>query len=256
MPTGKVVTITQLLQAAAAILLVWRLLHFQLAGTMRAMAALQLWTAVISFGSSALYKYPQLYGTVFSISLPLNALLMILAVRELFGLVFSRYPGIQTMGRRAVYVSVSVSFLFTYGIKAILGQNPGRTGLSFGAMLVERTAVFTLALFILIILFFLSRYPMRMTRNFSVSCSLFCTMFLSEAFVLFFETTNPRGAYMPDLDLAQVVVSIICLLCWSFLLQPASADAPVVRRHKPESEQQLLDQLDALNRILSRAARH
>jgi hypothetical protein len=256
MPNGKIVTITQLLQAAAAILLVGRLLHFQLAGTMRAMAAWQILTVALSLGTSALYDYPRIYGYLFSVTLPLNAVLMVLAVTELFGLVFSRYPGIRTMGRRAVYVSVVTSALIAYAVLAILGQYGGKKGISYYAMLAERSTVFTLALFILIILFFLSRYPMQMPRNFSVSCSLFCTVFLSEAFVLFFETTNPRGAFVPDLDLAQVVVSIVCLISWAFLLKPESVAEPEVRRPNGESEEQLLAQLESLNRLLSRAARH
>jgi len=257
MATGKVVSITQLLQAAAAILLVWRLLHFQLAGSMRAMATLQVWTVVQSLAASILYyNYPRLYVTEFAFAVPLNALLMILAVIELFGLVFSRYPGIRTVGRRAVFVSVAVSVSLTYAVVTVFGQYGGKRGNSFNTMLIERSTVFTLALFILIVLFFLSRYPMRMPRNFTVSCSLFCTVFLSEAFVLFLETTSRRGPYMPDLDSAQVIVSIVCLLFWAFLLQPASAEEPKENTPELESEQQLLAQLESLNRLLSRAARH
>ncbi len=257
MPIGQVTTIMQLLQAACAILVAWRLSHFHLAGTMKAMALWQLWTAILSLGTYFLLSYYQPgYTWMFLTGIPIDAVLMVAAVREMFNMVFSRYPAIRNVGRTAMYVAVTLVVTLSYLLPALVGRYEGKKGPSYYMLIMERSTVFTLVLFILVILFFLSRYPLQLPRNFTVSCSLFCTMFLSQAVVQVIQTTSRDRMADPSLNLAQVIVSIICLICWTLLLQPAAKDTVPSVRPNVESEEELLSQLESLNRLLSGATRH
>ena len=95
------------------------------------------------------------------------------SVAELFPLVFARYPGIRTAGRRIMYCSVAFAVTCSLVVATTFASNQNTTSKIVFLMVAKRSTVFSLALFILAVLAILSRYPVRMPRNFSVACSMF-----------------------------------------------------------------------------------
>ena len=253
MDLPTVMTYFQLLQAAAALTLAWRLLHFRLHREMRWMLAVQLWTAAYSIGAANISFPREVYKYFYLGVIPPLCIMSILAVRELFSLVFERYPGISTALRWAMYLSVGLSLVASLLLTGYLGYLPATGHLIFYTVTAERAISFSLALFILCILYFLSKYPLQLPRNFSVSAALFCVIFLTDTITLalaMFPKTFERGL----LDLLQTGVVSVSLAIWAYRLQPGEdscrPDPPKVSRHE---ETILLEQLQSFNRLLDKA---
>ena len=180
----------------------------------------------------------------------------IFAIRELFALTFHRYPGIRTVGRwatyGAVFLALAIALLAT---RLFWGRGPGgRSADLFYFEVSQRSVVFTLAFVIASILLFLSKYPLRLSRNTLVSSVFFSVLFLSEASQLLIDSLSP-GLFNSYADWAEVIFVIVCLLTWAALLRPEPAGAPERIKFSTPREDHLLQQLDALNQMMTRAAR-
>ena len=117
----------------------------------------------------------------------------------------------------------------------------------------QRSIVFSLAVVIVAIVFVLSKYPLRLNRNTYVSCAFFSAMFLSQAGDLFFDALT-RNLYNRYADWTADFIIAFCLVAWAALLRPQTAPVARVAFADPQ-EDRLLQQLDALNQLMSRAAR-
>ena len=120
--------------------------------------------------------------------------------------------------------------------------------------IVQRSVVFSLAILILTILYFLSRYPLRLPQNTYISSAFFSALFLSEALQLLIDSLQPLLSNF-YLDSVQTAFAAVCLGAWAGLLQPEKAAAPSRVSFTSAHEAQLLEQLESLNQILARAAR-
>ena len=111
-----------------------------------------------------------------------------------------------------------------------------------------------LAVVILILMLFLSRYPLHLGRNTMVASGFFSAMFLAQAVVRLIDSVSPH-LFAGYADYSEVGFTSLCFLGWGFMLQAADAPAPTrVPVNKPR-EAELLQQLESLNQILSRSAR-
>jgi hypothetical protein len=152
-------------------------------------------------------------------------------------------------------------------LTASLGFAPDRSHGSqhlFYIEVVQRSVVFTLAVVILAVMFALSRYPLHLGRNSIVSSVFFSAIFLSDAGRLLVDSLSSR-LYNQFADLTEATVIFLCLGTWAVLLRRATADELVMDTKVAErprlafanpAEAQLLSELDSLNRLLTRAARH
>jgi hypothetical protein len=120
--------------------------------------------------------------------------------------------------------------------------------------LARRSIVLSVALFILFILYSLSRYPLKLGRNICVSSALFSILFLGQAAQLLIDSFS-SNLYSRLIDVADVIFGAACTLVWAALLRSEPAPSPVVVKYSTGQEEQLLHQLDSLNRLLTRAAR-
>ena len=253
MDLPTVVTYFQLLQAAAALALAWRLLHFRLHREMSWMLGVQLWTAASSIGAANISFAQENYSYLYLIAIPPACIMNVLAVRELFALVFNNYPGIRTALRWAMYVAVGVSLSASLILTWYLGYVPARSHTIFYTVMADRAVSFSLALFILCILYFLSKYPLRLPRNFSVSTAFFCVIFLTDTVTLAL-AMFPKSIDRQAVDIVQTAIVAVSLGIWAYQLQPPndsnSFTAPGGTRH---DETILLEQLQSFNRVLGKA---
>ena len=245
---------TALVEAAAAAIAVARLLSLQLAGIFPALLSFLSVIAVSAAAGSFLSPASRSYFWLYAAQTPVYCILAVVAARELFAVVFKKYPGIRTAGKMAIYSCAGFAS-FVSVVFALLHRGP-RTFFTHLVYieLARRSIILSVALFILFILYSLSRYPLKLGRNIRVSSALFSILFLGQATQLLIDSFS-SNLYSRQVDVADVIFGAACTLVWAALLRSEPAPAPVVVKYSSAQEDQLLHQLDSLNRLLSRAAR-
>jgi hypothetical protein len=178
-------------------------------------------------------------------------------VRELYRLVLADYKGLQTVGRWAMTVSVVCGV--TIAIMTLLPRiQPSMPQVSKAMGVViyaERGLNTALAVFIILLLAILSRYPIRLRRNVRVHAVIYSIFFLSST------ASSMARAVMglksvEVLATAHVVVQAGCILAWLFLLNRAGEETPATKPAIADKDQErLLLQLQGLNAAFLRVSR-
>ena len=181
----------------------------------------------------------------------------VLLVRELFRLVLEKYKGLYTLGRWAMYVAMTIAVIIS-GLSLIPRINPSmpqRSKIMFYVIATERGANTALIIFVAVLMLFLSRYPVRLSRNVRIYAWIYSIFFLSNTFVLLMRTLfGLRNA--DAFNDAHLAVAAVCVLSWLFLLTPQGAEA--TSQPAPpgnQYEHRLLTQLDSLNAALLKVGR-
>jgi hypothetical protein len=152
-----------------------------------------------------------------------------------------------------VAIALTASLLLTgfFWSGAALGRAHSRL---FYLEVSQRSIVFTLAFVIVAILVFLSKYPLHLSRNTVVSSVFFGALFLSEASQLLADSLAPR-LNIQYADWSAGVFMSLCMACWAVLLKPETRRVPAQVRFSSPHEDHLLQQLNSLNQLMTRAAR-
>ena len=131
-----------------------------------------------------------LYFWAYIISQPFLFLAYILVVVALYSLVLERYKGLYTFGRWAMYGAVLISTMISMLslLPKIAPSTPEPSRLLYYEIAMERGMDLALVIFILLIVWFLSRYPVPLSRNVVVQTVIYSLLFLSDAVVLLWRT--------------------------------------------------------------------
>jgi hypothetical protein len=178
-------------------------------------------------------------------------ILQILLVRELCGTVLAKHRGICTLGRWVMYggmlVSVGISLL---GLLPRI-QSPMTARSRTLALLTagNRSVNLALAVFLILMLFLVTRYPVRLSRNVMLNTVVFSVFFLSNTFGAIMHTLFDRQLGL-TMDTALTALSTICSLAWLVLLTPAGEETGDWLHFSPDYEKRVLGKLDLLNRVL------
>jgi len=207
--------------------------------------------ALLPFNSDS-HAYSNIYfATVFPLWI-----LYTLVVLELYSLILKDYAGIYGLGQYALYGAIFLSVCLS-----MLSLVPawGKEGFSrvFWMTTVERGVVFSLLVFLLIILMFLSRYPIQLSRNVIIHSIVYTIFFGGDSFIILVRNlVGPSLSVMQTLNTCLVGLGAMCYLIWIFFLTPkGEATVTVLRRSwDPTQEQRLLSQLDSINALLRRTA--
>ncbi len=195
------------------------------------------------------------YALIYLATLPILWVFYILIVLELYSLVLQNYSGIYSLGRwtlyGALFFSVAVSVLTlipTWGNET--------SKLLFWSTTVTRGVDFSLVIFLLLILVFLSRYPVALNRNIIVHCIVYTVFFLGTSMTILVRNVVGHELMRP-LNIVLQVISAGCYLVWIFCLTRAGESRVTMLRHNwsPDDEQRLIEQLNNINATLLRAAR-
>lgn len=196
------------------------------------------------------------YQKVWVLSEPIEWFLYVWMVWELYALVLHDYRGLYAVGRWSLIVAVSAGFLAS-GFTLIIPSHFTRQGhLMTYYYVAERAVYFSLAVFLVTILFLLTRYPITLNRNAIVHSVVFTVYFLSNTIVFLLISTRGQQA-LQIANYAIQAVNVGALATWLALLNPAGEQRPQRLRPAwmPGQEDKLVSQLNTLNLALSRVAR-
>jgi hypothetical protein len=168
----------------------------------------------------------------------------VLIIGELYRVVFREFPGIASISRRYITVTIALAILVSL---LLLRVEQAPAGLVSTFFVFERAIVFSLVLFILLVTTFLVYYPVPLNRNVVVYSIGYAVYFLTKATGLLIRTL---GHYvMPQIATVLLIVASACLLFWLLGLNRRGEQRTVVIGHKwkAEDEQRLLAKLEAIN---------
>jgi hypothetical protein len=198
-----------------------------------------------------------LYQKFWTVTVPLFWLLYLLVVFELCGLILEKHKGLYTLGRWAMYlgIAVAVTLSLLSLLPHIAPAMPQRTRIMGYIYAIERGVDFSLAIFILLILLFLSRYPVPLSRNVVVHSVVFSLFFLSNTLGLLLHSVFGLQL-IREIDLLFMGTSSACVVAWLVLLNAKGEKVQVTTQHFGRGdEERILLQLDSLNDTLLRASR-
>jgi len=173
-------------------------------------------------------------------------------VVELARLILEQYAGLYTVFRWGMLASVIVAASISAAslIPRIKPESPQRSTYLGLFLAGERGLDLSLAIFILVLLLFLSRYPITLSRNVRVHAVIYSVYFLINSSAVLVHTIF--GVHQGEkVNLVFSFVSVGAMVAWLVLLSPAGEAIPeAAKRVTEEHEQRLLAQLDSLNAIL------
>jgi hypothetical protein len=246
--------LVQLVQSVAAWIAIGRLVQFKLA---KKFAALLAWLCVLALSNLAgglLSVASPAYFWIYVFSAPVEAIFAIMAVRELFALVFADYPGIRSVGRWAMYLGVFIAIAASFLVAGVFRRTDSHGSVHLLYLEIsQRSVVFSLVIVIATILFVLSRYPLHLGKNTYVSSAFFSALFLSNAIQLLIDSLQGQ-LYLAEVDRAESGFIVICLISWACMLK-AESPKPVGTGYSTPQEDHLLEQLASLNQLLGRTVR-
>ncbi len=248
---------TELIQAAAAAVAAGRLFYLNLADKFRALFAYLVFVAGINLVSGLVSDTSVAYFWGYIALEAVKCVLGVLAVRELFALSFGNYPGIRTLGRWVIYGGVGLSLAASLLVTGFFWQGAASGRAHSHLFYIEvsiRAVVFSLAVVIISNLLLLSKYPLHLSRNTLVSSVFFSAVFLSEACRLLIDSLAPQ-LFDRYIDASEAAFICVCLVGWALMLSPATESAPAQVRYSSSHEDHLLDQLNALNQLMTRSVR-
>jgi hypothetical protein len=254
MPNADLTTILQVISLIGAAFLIARLL---ITGLWREYPVFfwyfvfripnTLWPLFINFQSNS-----RVYQKVWICTEPVAWLFHVLVVFELCRLVLTGHRGLFTLGKWAMYISLLIAIAIS--VLSLIPKFKPRMTFDTKMMgtwfAVARGIDFALAVFLILLLFFLSRFPVKLKRNVVVHATLYTLFFFGEAFTVFLRTFFGATANHST-SLFLTAFSCACILAWIILLTPqgelVQASFPTF---SPQREQTALRQLENLNATL------
>jgi hypothetical protein len=249
-------TLVSVLQAAtslAAGLTAFRLWHTRLHRRYPILFSYMIFMTIFEFIPQVLNTRHLTYYWIWVCLEPILWALDILVVRELCRVVLEKYPGLVTIGRWGMYGGVAVAAFLSFLslLPHIHSAMPARSRVLAYWIATGRGITFGLAIFLLLMLFALSRYPVHLSRNVILNALLFTLVFLADSLDAILRTVfDVRMS--PWLIAAVSAAEVSCLLLWFFRLSPEGEHTQFSWiRFGPEYEKRVLERLDTLNRIVS-----
>lgn len=197
------------------------------------------------------------YLWFFTLTEPAIWLFYVLVVIELYSLVLERHRGLYTLGRWVLYGGLSISLLLSglALVPELSGGAPQASRLLPIYFAIERGVDFSLLIFLLLILLWLTQYPVPLSRNVLVHSLAYTILFLSNTagllvrVILGYNLSGPVTTFF-------LGVGVVCTTIWLIFLTPKGEEVRVnLPSFGPEHEQRILNQLEALNKTLLKVSR-
>ena len=195
------------------------------------------------------------YARVWVIGQPIEWLLEAGVVLELYQLSLRDYRGLSTVGRWAVIVAFILAVAASSLNLVIPSQTTRQGRLIAFYYVAERGVNFSLVVFLITILFLLTRYPITLNRNTIVHSVVFSGYFFSNTAI--FLLLSMRGsAALRTAQYGTQAVNLIAAGTWLAMLNVAGEQRRQTLRSSwmPGREEHLLNQLNRLNLALLRVS--
>ena len=199
-----------------------------------------------------------LYAYIWAVTEAFSLAFYILVVLELCGLVLEKHQGLYTLGRWAIYLGMAVSVTISMvsllpRIKPEMSQRSKYMGYIFAT---DRGTTFCMAIFLILMLLLISRYPVKLSRNVILHASLYTLFFLCNALDMILLRLLGLPHYAA-VDIGRMTVACFCLVAWSVFLSRKGEETQMNVVHlRPEHEDRLLYQLDAINSTMLKISRN
>ncbi|MCW5965304.1 MAG: hypothetical protein KIT83_14815 [Bryobacterales bacterium] len=177
-----------------------------------------------------------------------------LAIFELYSFALAKYPKLRTASQRVLFLAmviattVSVLSIFPDVQFGSFGEND-----RFLLVNVIRRGVYTsLLVFLVLLVSFITIFPIRLSRNTIVHIIVFSTSFLFITVATL--TVNLKGLdIIPIFNLAAAFVAVVASLVWYFMLTPAgeSVETTMPSRLSANQAGTLLAKLQSINDSLA-----
>jgi hypothetical protein len=198
---------------------------------------------------------PKVYAYFYFASEAILYLLLVLLVMELYNLVLENHSGLARASRFVLAASMWIAVvgsLLTLNLNLI--STSSQTQTLDTLFVVGRVVMFSLMLFLVLVVTFLWYFPVPMNRNLVVHCGLSGTYLLIKTTILF--TRNALGNSSASfLNVALAIYPIVLFGLWMYLLRLSGEYVPARRTPhlNEEQRQHLLRGLDGLNDSLARS---
>lgn len=245
----------EFVEGVAALTAALRLLSLGLGRGQAALVSYLLFNAAAPLVLISLSTSSPVYFWSFIAYAIMNWIVGFRAVREMFTLSMSDYPGIRTAARWALWAITGLAALACIALTAS-SWGAGRNGRSnlFYVEVADRSFLFTMAAVAAGLVFFLSRYPLHLLRNTYVSCGFFSAVLLCEAAADLVDSVSSH-LFSNDVDVAAALLCGVFYAGWALLLKPETAVASGRISFEKPDENHLLGELEAMNRLLGRVGR-
>lgn len=238
------------------VVLLWRLWSQKLAGVYLFLTIFLAAEALQNVALLSVSLHSTLYGWIFLLSTPILWILAYLVVLELYRLVLEDYPGIASVGRKAVTwcmgLAIVVSIIYAIpDLRTTTGQFP----VLRVYYILERSTVLGLLLFLVLIQLFLVRYRLRLSPNrmvYATGYALYFGIGVAEDVIF-----TSLGIRVVDSVSGWIAAASATMLLIGAALLSSRGEARVQLETSDSSADRvrLQQQLTDINRLLTRAAR-
>jgi hypothetical protein len=198
-----------------------------------------------------------IYGIIYYAGQGLKMILAVLVVLELYRLALAGQPTLASYGRKTVsYVLTGAAAVALLGLAIDRTVPPGRPPFLYRFLSFERTMDVCLFIFLLLIIAFMTWFPVRMKQNVALYIGGFVLYFLARASGLLLINILPPQ-YTNAMSNVMLSISLTCLVVWLIALRREGEQAITVVGHRwnPAATERLITQLEAINASLLRLSR-
>src|SRR5271166_3390583 len=190
-----------------------------------------------------------LYKNLFLITASAILCFYVLVVLELYSIVLRDLIGIASLARTYTKIAICAAVIISLML-LVLEKSP--TSIVEQFVILERSIVSSLVLFVVLTTAFLVYYPIQLNRNVIVYSLGYAFYFLCTATTLLFGNMGVMNLYFVNNIL--LTVTALCLLFWVVFLNRKGEEKSVVFGHgwDRHDEARLLQQLQAINSSLLR----
>ena len=176
----------------------------------------------------------------------------VLVVLELCKVLLLDLPGITTVARRYIKWTMAVAIAGSLVLLRVERAPVSVIGYFFTC---ERSIVSSLVIFVLLTMLFMVYYPVPLNRNVIAYSIGYTVYFLTKASAIFLRNLTPT--WYREASIVLLIISTACLIFWLFTLSRRGETRAMVvgPQWSPETEEQLLSKLRAINAGLVRTVR-
>ena len=197
------------------------------------------------------------YVVFWEITQPLTWFFSVWLILELYSLILEKHRGLATLGRWAQYVGFTLATLISLLVmmpQIRAGGHVSRAIFTY-YYAVERGVDCGMLVFLMVILFWLTQYPVPLSRNVLVHCFIYTTLFFADSLALFARIFFGIQLWASAATALNIVFAL-CILAWLAFLTPKGEETRMrLLQFSADDEERVLRQLESLNHTLLKVSR-